>query len=366
MKVVWNLFLVVLLMAATGVVGYYIGHRAPPTASEESDSDDSINPIPTVRTASIQQTHIERKIVAYGVVIARPEDMIVLSLPFESQVKKILVVPGERLDAEAPVIEIAPSPDTQLQMLQAKSAVEAATKDIQQTRQRYNAHLATNSDLLQSEQSLQIARIKLDSLEKQGAGGAQQLKASGLVANVDVRQGQVVPAGSPLLELAMGSKIQVRFGIEPGDAAAVRMGDRVMEQRTDSDAPPLEGKVEMIAQRINPDTRLTDIVVSLPGDAAMPLDASIRGELTIAAADALVVPRSAVLPDDQGYSLFTVDHDKAAEHKVTLGVRNDDSVQISGEGLAAGQAVVILGNLELEDGMTVRTEGASTTMEAAQ
>lgn len=369
MKVVWNLFLVVLLMAAAGAAGYFIGHRGvTATAPEVSDdgSDDSIQPVPTVRTAPIRQTRIEQKMTAYGLVTAQAADMTILSLPFESHVKKVLVVPGQRLSAEVPVIEIEPSPDTQLQMLQAKAAVEAATTDARQTRQRFSARLATNQDLLQSEQNLQMARLKLDSLEKQGAGGAEQLKASGLVAKVDVQDGQVVPAGSPLLEVAAADKLQVRLGIEPSAMAAVHIGDIILIRPTNSGAPAMRGKVMMIAQRINPDTRLSDVAVSLPPDAAIPLDASVSGELTLAAADALVVPRSAVLPGDDGYSLFTVDHDKATEHKVTLGVRNDDSVQITGDGLAAGQAVVILGNLELEDGMTVKTADAPAAQEAAQ
>jgi RND family efflux transporter MFP subunit len=321
--------------------------------------------VPTVRTALIQHAHIEHKVIVYGVVTAQNSDVSVLSLPFESRVKRVFVMSGQRLDSESPVIEIEPSPDTQLQMLQAKLSVQSATRDIQQTRQRYNAHLATNQDLLQSEQNLQVARLKLDSLEKQGADGVQQLKASGLISKVDVQPGQVVPAGSPLLEVAASARIQVRLGIEPSDAAALRLQDRVVISSVDS-TRSTEGKIQMISQRINPDTRMIDLFVSLPPDAAMPLDASVRGELTIAAADALIVPRSAVLPDDGGYSLFTVDHEKATEHKVTLGVQNDDSMQISGDGLAAGQAVVILGNLELEDGMSVKPDSAAPTQEAAQ
>jgi hypothetical protein len=61
------------------------------------------------------------------------------------------------------------------------------------------------------------------------------------------------------------------------------------------------------------------------------------------------------LPDDEGYSLFTVDSGKAAEHKVTIGMKNDESILVTGEGLSAGQSVVIVGNMELEDGMAVKT-----------
>jgi membrane fusion protein, multidrug efflux system len=369
MKAVWNLFMVLALMAGAGAAGYFIGHRAAsPAASEQPDSGDDVAPTPTVQTSPIQRGRIERAITAYGVVAAQTGDIAVLSAAFESRIKKILVVPGQRLDADTPAIEIEPSPDTQLQMLQAKAAVESATKDLDQTRTRFSSQLATNQDLLQSEQNLRLAKLKLDSMQSEGAGGAMKLKAGGLVAKVDVQEGQVVPAGTPLVEVAGSGKLQVRLGLEPTDAAAIHAGDRVALQNIGSDGPGVVGKVQMVAQRINPDTRLTDVFVALPPDAAMPLDAYVRGELTIAGADGLVVPRSAVLPGDEGYSLFTVEQGKAVEHKVTIALQNDRSAQVSGEGLSAGQAAVVLGNLELEDGMTVNVQPGNSpaTQEAAQ
>jgi RND family efflux transporter MFP subunit len=363
MKVVWSLILIAALMATAGAVGYFVGHRSP-AAETAAESDDAVEPVPSVRTAPIQQTRIEHRLTAYGVVVPQNGDVAILSVPFESRIRKILVIPGQRLDSESAVIEIEPSSDTQLQMLQAKYALQAAATDIQQTRQRYSAHLATNQDLLQSEQNMEVARLKLDSLEKQGAGGVQQLKASGLISKIDVQQGQVVSAGSPLVEVATGARIQIRLGVDPADAAALHLRDPVNIFSTDS-SQSAEGKIEMISRRIDPDTHMIDLFVSLAPGAAMPLDATVRGEFATAAANALVVPRAAVLPDVDGISLFTVEHDKAIEHKVTLGVQNDDFVQINGDGLAPGEPVVILGNLELEDGMSVKTDGPPATQEAA-
>jgi membrane fusion protein, multidrug efflux system len=81
----------------------------------------------------------------------------------------------------------------------------------------------------------------------------------------------------------------------------------------------------------------------------------------------LVAPRSAVLPnDDGGYSLFTVENGKATEHKVSITGQDDQSTEITGDGLAAGQAVVTVGNLELEDGMSVKTGGESDESPATQ
>ena len=122
----------------------------------------------------------------------------------------------------------------------------------------------------------------------------------------------------------------------------------------------------MIAERIDADTRLADVLVSIGPDAVLPLDAYVRGELTIAGVDGLVVPRSAVLPDDEGFSIFTVDQGKAAEHKVSVAGEDDQSVEIAGDGLAAGEAVVVVGNLELEDGMSVKSETVSAEPAASQ
>jgi membrane fusion protein (multidrug efflux system) len=363
MKVAWNIFVILVLIAGAGTVGYFIGHRtAAPTT--DSSADDQVEPTPDVKTVPIRQGRVDRKIIAYGVVAPQAGGETVLSVAFESRVKKILVTVGQRIDAGTPVIELEPSSDTQLQILQAKSTLASATQDLEQTRRRFTDHLATNQDLLQSTQNLQLAQLKLDSLQKEGADGSVQLKAAGLVAKIDVQEGQVVPAGGALIEIAAGGHLQVRLGVEPSDAGNLHKGDAVSLELVHSDAPAVNGKVELIAQRVNPDTRLTDVFVSIPSDSALPLDAYIRGRLTIAGTDGLVVPHAAVLPDDDGFSLFTVDQDKATEHKVSIAAEDDDSTEISGEGLAAGQSVVVVGNMELENGMSVKADAAESSAAA--
>jgi RND family efflux transporter MFP subunit len=367
MKSVGSVLLILILLAAAGTGGYLLGHRgaSPAAAGDPDDSDDTIDPTPTVQTAPITQGRIDRTIVAYGVVAAQPADVSVLSVGFESRVKKVLVVPGQRLDSAGPVIDLEPSPDTQLQLLQAKAALDAAKKDNELTGDRFSHQLATNEDLSQSEQNLQISQLKLDSMQKQGAGGDRELRSAGLVSKVDVQEGQIVPAGAALVELTGQGKLQVALGVEPSDSGSLHAGDSVSLRMVNADGSPVVGKILMIAQRVNPDTRLVDVLVSIPPDSAMPLDTYVRGEIILPGSQGLVVPRSAVLPADEGYSLFTVEQGKAVEHDVTLLAHNDDSFEIAGEGLSVGQPVVVTGNMELETGMSV-TVGAAATQPTSQ
>ena len=73
--------------------------------------------------------------------------------------------------------------------------------------------------------------------------------------------------------------------------------------------------------------------------------------------NALVAPRSAVLPDGDTQVLFTVRNGKAVRHEMTLGIASGDRVEVTGADLHAGDLVVTLGNYELTDGMAVQPQG---------
>jgi multidrug efflux pump subunit AcrA (membrane-fusion protein) len=81
-----------------------------------------------------------------------------------------------------------------------------------------------------------------------------------------------------------------------------------------------------------------------------------------AAANGLIVPRGAVLPDEGGsFTLFTVAGDHAAKHTVKLGLENDREAQVIADDLKPGDAVVVSGNYALTDGMQVEVEPAESS-----
>jgi hypothetical protein len=81
---------------------------------------------------------------------------------------------------------------------------------------------------------------------------------------------------------------------------------------------------------------------------------------------ALVVPRSAVLPDeDNKQVLFTVKDGKAVRHEVDVGITAGDLVEVTASGLNAGDAVVTLGNYELTDGMSIQAAEKDTQGQVA-
>ena len=70
----------------------------------------------------------------------------------------------------------------------------------------------------------------------------------------------------------------------------------------------------------------------------------------------MIVPRSAVLPEEDHYILFTIKDGRAQEHTVRVGLENEKDVEVIANDLQAGEPVVTLGNYELKDGMAVKVD----------
>ncbi len=326
-------------------------------ADASAGGDGEITPTATVSTIKLEMKPIAATVTAYGTVVAQPNELVSVSVQYESKVSHLLVSAGELVTEGQPLIEIEPSPDTKLALADARSAAETAKTQLQQTQKRFDMKLAVNSDLQQAKQAARDAQTKLESLDARGAAGSATLKAeiAGILASIDVSVGQIVAAGSPLLSIVPSRKIEVRLGVEAENSGHLKPGQPVNVSAVNQDGVSGEGKIRLIASRVNPQTRLIDVFVTVPPDLPLLLDGFVRGEIKIEEKTAFVVPRQAVLPGEEGQTLFTVADGKAVKHDVTPGLETDTETEVTGGGLKAGDEVVTTGNAQLEDGMAVTT-----------
>jgi membrane fusion protein (multidrug efflux system) len=355
--------LMIVAVIAVLCAGYFWRQTGDPASRATAVTEEAVGqpvaddaPVVSVRTVAIMQGTVQQTLTAYGTVISQPGEVRVISVSFESRVEQVLAVAGQPVSAGAPLVEVEPSPDTTLQWEEANHGVAAASRQLQQVQQRFDQHLATKQEQFQAQQDLQSAQITLANLEKRGVASRQNLVTdlAGIVSKVDVQEGQIVAAGGPLVELSVENRFEVKLGIEPEEVAFLKVGQPVSLFAPDRGSPAaINGKMRLVTRRVNPDTRLIDVFVSLPPDAGLLLDQYVRGQLTIASEHALVVPREAVIPEEGGYTLYTIDHDRAVKHTVALGFQNAGMVSVHGHDLEEGQRVVVVGNYELENGMAV-------------
>lgn len=350
------------------VAGWIIAALLPPgfgmlrtaTAADTApDGSYTGGPVACVRTIPLKQGTIEEHIVVYGTVIAAPGALRTVSLPFESQVLSVMVNEGQEVSKGERLVRIQPSPDTKLQLDQAKNAYSLAQKSYQQMQRERRQQLATNQQLLQARQTMDRARLRLQSLQKRGIDGERQIVSSvdGLVKKINVQEGSIVAAGNPIMKIVAQDRIEVLLGVEIENIGQVHTGQAVALTRVNAPAEPeVRGKIRRISYAVDPITRLVDVFVSLTSPAGFDLGEAIQGKIVITSAQGWAVPRSAVLPEGDRYVLFTVQDGHAVKHTVDIGIENDKAYQIIAKDLQAGERVVVSGNYELTDGMAVTTE----------
>jgi len=319
--------------------------------------EKTAGPIAHVQVAKLERKTITEKVIVYGSVVAQPGKTHSVSIAFETRVRHILVAPGQFVQENDPLIEVELSPGAQVQFQQAKNAAEAARKELKQTQERFNLKLATNQDLSAAEKTARDAEAQLTALQRAGAGGDNRIHSdiAGVIAKVDAQDGQIVPPGGPLVEIVAENEIEVKLGVEPEDLSAVQEGAPItIFPVNDPTAAQVEGSIRLVTRRIDPTTRLVDVYVALPKGTKLLLDQYVRGEIQRVEENALVVPRSAVLPNEsREFKVFTVANNRAVTHTVKVGAENPREMQVIADDLHPGDLVVTVGNYELEDGMAV-------------
>jgi len=327
------------------------------THTEEEEAE--VTPVAKVQTQPLELTDIADTLTAYGSVIALPSNSKNLSVPYASRIERVYVSNGQTVRAGDPLLTLEPSEDALLSVKQAQQELAAATQEQKLLQGRFQLKLATEHELVTSQLRVDQAKALLQDLTARGSLKTHTLKAEkpGVIAAVNVQQEQRIAAGSPLLQWAEQAQWRIALGIEPSRIGALKtqqaveltLVNRKLEQS-------VSGVIEALTQQIDPLSHLVTVIVKPTQQVDFLLNEWVKAHITLSTKNTLVAPRAAVLPDDEGYSVFTVVDKKAVKHTVELGIETDTLVELIDPTLKPQDELVILGNYELTEGMDVEVE----------
>ena len=185
----------------------------------------------------------------------------------------------------------------------------------------------------------------------------------GVVAERSVYEGDIVPAGTPLLIVMDTSKVILRLHIPQSEASQLHLGDPATLQ-----VPGIQGSVPAKVSIISPATDPSSTTVEVWLEADNPHRDLMPGTSVSATIvvrkipDALVVPESAILVGDNGQkTVMVVGPDSIARSvAVTTGVHEGNFVQIL-SGLHAGEQVIVTGGFGLPDKSKIKATPETDT-----
>ena len=219
------------------------------------------------------------------------------------------------------------------------------------------AELERRDTALKSGQAqLDVAQVQLKSQGNQT--GYTQLKAdvSGIVIAVTAEPGQVVTAGTPIVQIAQDGARDVVFSVPEDKVKQMKVGADV-KVRVWAENRNLVGKIREIAASADPVTRTFSIKVSLAGTDAPAIGATVYVApvaLAHAGAQVIKLPTSALKQDGKTSAVWVLD-------KTTMTVKSqpiqiataDGNEAVIASGLQPGQLVVSAGVHVLSPGQKV-------------
>ena len=151
----------------------------------------------------------------------------------------------------------------------------------------------------------------------------------GVISSRTATVGAVVPAGTELFRMVRQGRLEWRAEVVGQDLAALKVGDSASVDLPDG--RQLAGTVRSIAPTLDTARRIAIVYVDLPGAQQQGAKAGmyLSGRFDLGQAEGWMIPHSAVVSRDGFDFIFVLAADsRVQQHKVTLGARQGDLVQV--------------------------------------
>lgn len=309
-----------------------------------------------IRLASVKHAMIGQEILAYGNIVADENATYTVHTRYDGWIRKLHVHSvGERVRADQVLYEIyspdliarerayISSLDRRKQLLQTIPTTAATENDYVMD---LTMDAANDRARLHNEEGVSVDTIQQIETSKQAVDIVKIAALhSGVITQINVREGAFVSASMPLLTLSDVSRLWVDVTLFADQAGMVKTGDPVTVRL--ADGQPVKAKLDFIAQaaennRVRARAYLDNAELHLrPGTFA---DVSIGAQPH----DALVLPRSAILYSAHGNMvMLSRGNGHFLPVPVVTGSESGDSIEIV-SGLKEGAEVAVNGQFLLD------------------
>ncbi len=164
----------------------------------------------------------------------------------------------------------------------------------------------------------QAAQAAVDLARKAVEDTRLSTPIKGMVAKQYVQVGERVNVDARLLDVVDLSRVELQASLRPEDITQVRVGTRG-QIRVDGLKQPIEAQVARINPSAAPGTRAVTVYLSLKPHEALRQGLFANGQLELARATSLILPRSVIRQRTNGSYVQLVRQGKVVHQAVTLG-----------------------------------------------
>lgn len=276
----------------------------------------------------------------------------------------VMVEEGQRVQAGQPLVRLDPD-RARLAVAQSEAQMRKLENSYQRAQKLVQQQLVSAADVDQLRFDLENARAQYRMATLELSYTTVVAPISGVVASRDIKPGNFVQINSPIIRIVDSGQLEATLNVPEREIAKLKPGQKV---ELAADALPghaFAGTVDRVSPVVDTGTGTFRVVTTFSGEGG--LQPGMFGRLSInydQRADALVVPRTALLEDGGVPAVYVVRDGKALRAELKLGYDDAGWVEVR-DGLKQGDEVVVAGKAALREGSAVQVIGKEKAAVAA-
>ncbi len=269
-------------------------------------------------------------------------------------VLEIMVEEGDKVSA-GQVLARLDSDRQRLSMKQSEANLRKLENDFKRQQEMIERKLISQDVYDRSRYDLDTQRASYDIAKLELSYTEIRAPIGGVVSKRNVKVGNLIQLNQPLFKIDDFDPLEAMINVPEREMRLIK-ADQPVQMLVDALPDSVfAGSVARVSPVVDAATGTFRVVAQFKDDSGK-LRSGMFGRVRIVydqRADALVVPRSALVGDNKDAAVFVVADEIAKRRKVTLGYADGGQVEII-DGLAEGEQVVTLGQAALRDGAKVQ------------
>ena len=271
----------------------------------------------------------------------------------QGEVKAVFVKVGDRVREGTVLVQV----DDEIK----KSNLAAAEINYQKAKRDFERSETLYQENSISASQLDAARLALKSAENQLDIARRQLRdtrvSSPIAGTVNARMvdvGTMVSPGMAISNIVDVSTLKVKVNVGEHEAFQLKAGDRVEISTDVYPNEKFDGRVDNIASK-GDEAHTYPVEIRIANSVRYPLKAGMFARISftsVAPAEALVIPRAALVGSIKNAQVYVVQNSKAFLRSVVIGSQAGEFLEVQ-EGLKEGDVVVTNGQNNLSDSTSV-------------
>ncbi len=341
--------------------------------------DESWEKLIGMESVVVRRQSIEKVISAPGQIIPNPDRIAVITPFVESGVNRVFVNVGDRVHRGDMLVCLL-SPEIGLLRAEydkAKAELDIISQNFNRKKMLFDENIISEKIFLEAELEKRIADVDLEYARKrllsvgvslneldfppaehsEASGATIHLKSpiSGIITERNAKIGQKVAQQDQLFEIIDLKEIWIEADIFEKDLKHIRIGQQVKARVSAHQDDVFTGIIFHIGSRVSDQTKSIKILSKIDNENETLKPGMFASANIIVGVkeNALVIPKSATLEDENLQIVFVKEQNGHHRHIVQTGIFSDEYVEITA-GLREGDVVVTKGNYQLKSKSRMR------------